>query len=295
MEYGRISQSEYESFDATLPADAAGNNSIFTGKPGESKLWLGCPQWGRKEWVGQIYPKGTKDSKFQDEYMKCYNAIEFNATHYQIFDSKTIEKWASKANGIDFRFCPKIFKEISHSGRIENAGIITQQFLDSIAGFGKNLGPLFLQLPEKFNTLKKQNLYNYLSTLPVDLQFFLEVRHPDWFANNELFEVLRNIGIGSVITDTPGQRGVVHMQLTVPKAFVRFQAIGGHHTDISRIDAWVQRIKQWFDKGIKEVYFFIHVHNEQLSPELTKYAVDQFNKICGTRLPEVKMLYPTLF
>jgi uncharacterized protein YecE (DUF72 family) len=57
-----------------------------------------------------------------------------------------------------------------------------------------------------------------------------------------------------------------------------------HPTDFNRIDSWVERIHSWMNKGMKEIYFFIHNHEEVFSPELAKYAAEQFNKICGTKL-----------
>jgi hypothetical protein len=35
---------------------------------------------------------------------------------------------------------------------------------------------------------------------------------------------------------------------------------------------------------LKEIYFFIHNHEELNSPELCRYAIEQFNKKCGTNL-----------
>ena len=49
------------------------------------------------------------------------------------------------------------------------------------------------------------------------------------------------------------------------------------------------------DKGIEEIYFFVHVHSEGLSPELTQCAQRVFNKVCDAKLPEIKMLQPKLF
>jgi hypothetical protein len=30
---------------------------------------------GRKEWIGKIYPKGTKDAQFSDEYVKLVEKL----------------------------------------------------------------------------------------------------------------------------------------------------------------------------------------------------------------------------
>ena len=64
----------------------------------------------RKEWIGKIYPKGTKDAQFLDEYVKHYNSIELNASHYKLYNPADIKKWAAKTQDSDFLFCPKVYQ-----------------------------------------------------------------------------------------------------------------------------------------------------------------------------------------
>ena len=90
--------------------------------------------------------------------------------------------------------------------------------------------------------------------------------------------------MGYVITDTAGRRDCAHMHLTVPKAFIRYVGNSLHPTDNTRIDAWVDRMKYWLDKGMEELYFFMHMHDEATSPELTVYLIDKMNKECGLNL-----------
>ncbi|HYE54125.1 MAG TPA: DUF72 domain-containing protein, partial [Chitinophagaceae bacterium] len=135
---------------------------------------------------------------------------------------------------------------------------------------------------------RKEELFNYLGSLPRDLQFFLEVRHPEWFADaqeqQDMFDAMRSLNIGTVITDTAGRRDCAHMNLTVPKAFIRYVGNSLHPTDFTRCDAWVKRMKYWLDKGLQELYFFMHMHDEATSPELTVYLVDKLNKECKLNL-----------
>jgi uncharacterized protein YecE (DUF72 family) len=116
----------------------------------------------------------------------------------------------------------------------------------------------------------------------------VEVRHPEWFANakatKELFSKLSHLNIGAVITDTSGRRDCAHMHLTVPKVFIRYVGNSLHKTDFTRISDWAGRIKYWLDNGLKEVYFFMHMHDETFSPELTVDLVDKLNKECGLHL-----------
>jgi uncharacterized protein YecE (DUF72 family) len=74
------------------------------------------------------------------------------------------------------------------------------------------------------------------------------------------------------------------MRLTTGEAFVRFVGNDLDPTDYTRVDQWINRIKQWMDAGLSRVYFFLHENEEVHSPVIAKYAVEQFNKVCGTDL-----------
>ncbi len=289
MEFGRVLEKELTSIDFALPADPAFNDAIIKGKPVKNpKLYVGCAKWGRTEWVGKIYPPKTKEKDFLEHYVQHYNSIELNATHYKIYGAESIKKWADKAAKKDFLFCPKMYKGVTHFGSLKGKEPLTTEFLKEVLAFGKHLGPIFVQMSEFFSPGRKQELFNYLESLPTDLQFFVEVRHPEWFSNtkatNELFSKLRDLNIGAVITDTSGRRDCAHMYLTVPKVFIRYVGNSLHKTDFTRISDWVERIKYWLDNGLQELYFFMHMHDETFSPELTVDLVDKLNKECGLHL-----------
>lgn len=299
MEFGRVTEKELSAIDFSLPEEPVANKLVLKKTKTKPLVYLGCAKWGRKEWIGKIYPKGTKDAQFLDQYVKHYNSIELNATHYKVYKPEEVAKWAAKAEGKDFKFCPKITNSISHYSGFNNADFLTTAFLEGVLAFGDNLGPVFLQVSEKYSPKQKDKLFAYLQTLPKDLQFFLEVRHPDWFSdkaiNKELFDTLRSLNIGAVITDTAGRRDVAHMALTVPKTFIRYVGNSLHRTDYTRTDEWVKRMKYWLDNGLQELYFFMHMHDEAFSPELTVYLVDKMNAECGLHLIKPQFIQGGLF
>jgi uncharacterized protein YecE (DUF72 family) len=297
MEFGRVPEAELNSVNFSLPAEPAWNKDILKGKPAKkAKVYLGCAKWGRPEWVGKIYPLKTKEKDFLQHYVQHYNSIELNATHYRIWGEAGIKKWADKAKGMDFKFCPKMYQGVTHRGSLTGKEFVTNEFFRGIVAFGEHLGPIFVQVSDSFSPKRKAELFTYLGSLPKDLQFFLEVRHPDWFAKpaiqQELFETLRSMNMGAVITDTAGRRDCAHMHLTIPKAFIRYVGNSLHPSDHTRCDAWVKRMKYWLDKGIEELYFFMHMHDEATSPELTVYLVDKMNKECGLDLIKPKFIDP---
>jgi uncharacterized protein YecE (DUF72 family) len=130
----------------------------------------------------------------------------------------------------------------------------------------------------------------FIESLPKDIRVFVELRHADWFKNEEAFksmyDIFENLRAGSVITDAAGRRDCVHMRLTTPDAFIRFVGNGLHPSDYTRVDDWVNRIHQWTKNGIHKVYFFMHQHEELHSPELSKYVIEKINAVCGTNIKE---------
>lgn len=295
MEFGRVPEYELDQVDFSLPAEPTFNEKILNGKPAtDTKIYLGCAKWGREEWVGKIYPPKTKEKDFLQHYVQHYNSIELNATHYKVYGEATIQKWIDKAGGRDFKFCPKMYQGVTHRGPLTNKQFIVNEFFRGIVSFGDFLGPIFLQVSDTFSPKRKDELFAFLKTLPTDLQFFLEVRHPDWFKKDdireELFSTLKELNIGAVITDTAGRRDCAHMYLTVPKAFIRYVGNSLHKSDYTRTDAWVGRMKYWLDNGLQELYFFMHMHDEATSPELTVYLVDKINKELGLNLIKPKFV-----
>ncbi len=289
MDFGRVPVEELANIDFSLPKEPAFNKTILGGKAVKSpKVYIGCAKWGRTEWVGKIYPPKAKEKDFLDHYIHHYNSIELNATHYKVYGEAGIKKWTAKAAGKDFKFCPKMYQGITHRGSLKGKNFITNEFFRGIVAFEEYLGPIFIQVSETFSPKRKEELFEFLQTLPAGLQFFMEVRHPDWFKNpgitQELFTRLKEMNIGAVITDTAGRRDCAHMHLTVPKVFIRYVGNSLHDTDYTRIDEWVGRMKYWLKNGLEELYFFMHMHDEATSPELTVYLVDKMNKELGLNL-----------
>lgn len=281
MEFGRIENELLDTADLTLPADPKRTTEVLKENKNKTKtkVYVGCAKWGRKDWVGKIYPKGTKDKDFLEAYGKQFNCIEFNAIFYKLPSHEQVREWKSKA-GKDFLFCPKFTDVITHKKRLKNAKHEVDLLLDVLHEFDDQLGPIFLMPHPQMGPKQADTIKDFLTELPKDINVFLELRHPDWFDNKAytgIFDFCQENNFGTVITDTAGRRDCVHMELTKPEAFIRFVGNSLHESDYRRIDDWVARIGKWIDKGINDIYFFMHQHDELYSPELVKYLIDELN------------------
>ncbi|HXS38502.1 MAG TPA: DUF72 domain-containing protein, partial [Flavipsychrobacter sp.] len=285
---GKVSDAELKKIDFTLPPDPEVNKEVLKKGKGKTKFYVGCAKWGRKDWVGKLYPKGTKEKDFFSYYAQQFNSIEFNGFFYNLHPVEQVKKWKSMV-AKDFKFCPKFTQSITHFRRLKDAKPEVDAFLSVVSEFGENLGPIFLMPHPQMGLKQLPTIEEFIDDIPTDMDLFLELRHPDWYAtpggyNKDLYDFLRKYKRGTVITDAAGRRDCVHMHLSTPETFIRFVGNSLHPTDYSRIDEWVERIKKWMNEGLETCYFFMHQHEELHSPELIKYLIEQLNKHCHTKI-----------
>jgi uncharacterized protein YecE (DUF72 family) len=295
MEFGRLAPEEIETVDFSLPPDYADTLELLnTKKKKKTQVFIGCAKWGRKDWIGTIYPPKTKEADFLSHYAKHFNCIELNATFYKIPTKAQTTKWREKV-GSDFIFCPKFSQSITHIRRLKNSSEVTERFLEGISGFGKNLGPVFLMPHPQMGPKTLDSINEFVTNLPNDLEVFVEVRHPEWFTIQDAFDslctTLKKQKAGTVITDSSGRRDCVHMRLTNRQAFIRFVGNGLHPSDYTRIDAWVNRMHEWMQRGIEKIYFFMHQHDELHSPRLCKYLIERMNEEASLSIPVPQFIY----
>src|SRR5262247_705717 len=103
-------------------------------------LYIGCPIWSFKGWVGNFYPKGTKPADFLHEYARRLTTIEGNTTFYAVPSVKTLSQWVDEMPET-FRFCPKVPRAISHEGKLTGQIEATKAFIAIMSQLGSRLGP----------------------------------------------------------------------------------------------------------------------------------------------------------
>ncbi|CAM4225433.1 Uncharacterized conserved protein YecE, DUF72 family [Pedobacter westerhofensis] len=299
MEFGKAKPEDISSVNFELPSDGAHTSAVLNKKKhGKASVYVGCAKWGRPEWVGFLFPPKTKAANFLNEYARQFNSIELNAAYYKIPSKENVHKWTEQAaehRDNHFLFCPKFPISISHYKKLKGAEEKTDEFLSSIMEFGDHLGPSFLQMSDRFSPASMDSLSEYLRSLPKDLRVFTELRNSEWYADpssrEDLFQLYADLQQGAVITDVSGRRDLLHMELTIPEVFIRFNGLGAalRDTDFDRIDAWAGRLKDWQDRGLKKVFFFMHQADEKESVRLAAYAIKSFNQTLGSQIPEINL------
>lgn len=267
-------------------------------------LYIGCPIWSWKGWVGNFYPEGTKPSEFLHEYTKRLTTVEGNTTFYAVPSQKTLEGWAEEMPAT-FRFCPKVPKAISHEGKLMDNAERARQFIEIMSGLGTRLGPMFLQLPPRYSPKNIGDLTAFLSLWPREVRLAVEVRHLDWFDSphdETLNDLLTENNMARVTIDTRPIRdlngdeilaGSVYQTLVearerkpdvpvVPKRtadFIFVRYIG--HPEIELNEPY---LKEWGEYVISQlrddadVYMFCHSPNNLAAPWLCRKLYSQAEK-----------------
>jgi uncharacterized protein YecE (DUF72 family) len=179
-------------------------------------LRWGTSSFSEKSWVGPFYPPGTKPRDFLTYYATQFDTVEVDATYYAVPDATTVEGWERKVPD-DFTLSAKFPRSIVHCGERatpdpakvlvpEHVRAETGVFLERMRILGGKCGPLVLQFPwfsrrapiEENDFLDR--LGRYLSALPRDFRYGVEVRNRGW-VGEPLLDLLREHHVAFVLVE----------------------------------------------------------------------------------------------
>ena len=265
-----------------------------------SGYYLGCPSWGLKDWVGNLYRRGTKARDFLAQYAEVFNTVEGNTTFYSLPSAETVERWRD-ATPESFRFVFKLPKIVTHEKALIGAGRDVSIFLDRLLPLGERLGPVMIQLPPAFGPQHIDRLGRFVSALPSEHRFAIEVRHRAFYddpaESARLEELLAHFACERVVMDTRAMRAgdpnppdvaVARGRkpdLPVPESIpgrqpmVRF--VGHLDSEVNEpwIEGWATRVARWLDEGRKP-YLFAHCPNDLYAPPIAR----RFHQLLTERL-----------
>ncbi|MBD2369833.1 DUF72 domain-containing protein [Leptolyngbya sp. FACHB-402] len=246
-----------------------------------TKFRMGCAIWAYKQWVGDLFPPKSKASDFLNLYSRRFACVEGNTTFYSIPDRATVGRWKSETP-LGFKFCPKLPKTLTHSGKLASSISGALKFLELMQGLDDRLGVLFAQLPPSYSPANFADLETFLRGWKgADLA--LEVRHARWFQEphrSRLNELLQELKIGRVLLDTrpiyeceddpqlesERKKPKVPLQPDVTAPFTLIRYISHPTLNQQYLEEWVKIVDRWLQQGT-EIYFFVHCPVEEHSPQ----------------------------
>lgn len=164
------------------------------------KVHIGTMGWSYSFWVGNFYPKGTKQADFLTEYSKHFDTVEVDNTFYRIPSRDVLENWKRQTQE-GFLFSSKFPQVITHKKMLKDCEQELQFFIERVSTFETKLGPLLLQLPPMFGLEKITVLKEFLRMLPEKYRYVVEVRNRKIFGSS-LYKLLREYGVSLALVDS---------------------------------------------------------------------------------------------
>jgi uncharacterized protein YecE (DUF72 family) len=189
------------------------------------KIYIGTSGYSYRDWIGPVYPKGTKQEEMLQAYSALFPYSELNFSYYRMPEPGILEPMIRKTPE-SFRFGIKIHQDLTHHGVREGWEGIAKLFLEGIKPLSDSgkLAMVLLQFPFSFHYTNENRRYlsdltGRLSSVPLCAEF----RNREW-QNERVYGELTDRRIGWVMTDSPSLEGLPLPQTlsTGPFAYLRF-------------------------------------------------------------------------
>ena len=170
-------------------------------------LLLGSCSFTAEGWETSFYPPGLKKTAYLGFYAEQFQSVEIDATFYRIPSEKTVRGWFAQTPE-NFVFACKVPQSITHEACLVDCDDQFRAFVSVMSGLEHKLGPMLFQFPY-FN--KKafvrpveflERLRGFLSRLPQDFRFAIEIRNKGW-VGPELLDLLRERHVAFTLIDHP--------------------------------------------------------------------------------------------
>jgi len=226
-----------------------------------AEIRVGTSGYSFRDWVGTVYPSGTRAAEYFGRYARDFDAVEVNSTFYRIPSPDVTMRMAEKAPS-GYCFTVKAPRQMSHN----RDGYATAEgpFLRALKPLadGGMLGGILVQFPQSFHREKKsaEVLPRLADTFrSAGHRVFVEFRHCSWYCD-AVFGRMQDLGLGMVNVDLPaiGSLPEPSSIATSDAAYVRLHGRNrdmwhdhptpSHRYDYSyadrELDEWVARIEQ---------------------------------------------------
>jgi uncharacterized protein YecE (DUF72 family) len=260
--------------------------------------------WTYAPWQGRYLPRSLSPRDRLSAYATWCNAVEGNTTFYATPALNSVKSWAGQTTP-DFRFILKLPRPITHERRLANVEDPLRIFLAAIEPLGTRAHALWIQLPPSFSPSELGALTGFLSRLPREYRYCVEVRHRAFFedplAERQLEKALGDAEWVSFDTTVlfespPASDAEREAWMKKPRLPRRSRALTSHpvvryigRDDPARTVAgwrpWLDTVAGWLREG-RSPTVFIHTPDNVDALELAR----RFHDDVRARVPEVEPL-----
>jgi uncharacterized protein YecE (DUF72 family) len=142
-------------------------------------VWIGTSGYSYPDWVGDVYPPGTRSGQMLPYYCRMFPLVELNFTFYRPPTPAMFSRLADNTPD-RFQFIVKLPRSLSHEQRTDD--LPTFRAAVSEPQQRKQLMGLLCQMPQSIHYGTKSLLW--LQTLGTELSGFrlaVELRHRSWW------------------------------------------------------------------------------------------------------------------
>lgn len=142
------------------------------------RTFIGCAGWSIPAASRALF--GDGDSMLA-RYATRFDAVEINSSFHRPHRRATYERWAATVPA-GFRFSVKLPRTITHDARLQRSGPALDRFAGEVAGLGRKLALVLVQLPPSlaFDARQATTFFAMLRRR-VRADIACEPRHASWF------------------------------------------------------------------------------------------------------------------
>jgi uncharacterized protein YecE (DUF72 family) len=142
------------------------------------RIRIGCAGWSILSRHRALF---DEEGSHLARYASRFDAVEINSSFYRSHATTTYARWAAQVP-TDFRFSVKLPKAITHEAALCRCGSELTQFADEVAGLGRRLGGILVQLPPSLPfDARTADVFFAMARRRLTSQIACEPRHPSWF------------------------------------------------------------------------------------------------------------------
>lgn len=187
-------------------------------------IHIGTSGYSYKDWIGPVYPPGTRDQDMLGRYAEEFSFTELNFTYYRMPNRKQLDRMQARTPP-GFLFAVKAHQQMTHQREAASPETCAI-FLDALEPLliSDRLACVVAQFPYSFHNTARNveylaKLREWLPDLPIQVEF----RNNDWIVP-ETGKVLRGLNLGFVCVDQPRLKGLIHpfATATTETGYIRF-------------------------------------------------------------------------
>lgn len=223
---------------------------------------VGMSGFSYPEWIGEIYPQGTKRKDMLAAYATIFPVVEINMTFRRRPEAATMEKWRDLVPD-GFTFAMKANQFITHYRRLVDAGEDIKEFVTTVRNLGDRLGPILFQLhpTTKFGDAL---VNDFAADLVPGFSYAIEPRHESWMSS-EAYEVLGRNGIALCLNDD--NFDLDKHAVTGSFAYFRFHREAPYSAE--ELERRAELLRRLRDSAVDVYAFFSHEDNpDSVKPAL---------------------------